>query len=293
MDKTENSLYLKCKDHTVSGETFSLLWDEKYKMLQTYPVPDAEKLPGYYQSEDYISHTDSKRGLFEKVYHLVKNYALKQKLKYILSENPGKGNLLDIGAGTGDFLNVAKNDGWKVEGIEPNASARKRSAEKGIPLRELSDASFAEENTSGYDVVTMWHVLEHIPDLETQLTQLKKLLKDNGTLFIAVPNFRSFDAAYYGEFWAAYDVPRHLWHFSSEAMTLLFAEKGMKVVRKIPMKFDAFYVSLLSEKYKNGKMNFLRAFYTGWRSNRKASRSGEYSSLIYVIKQANNQNKAI
>ncbi|MGS2762677.1 class I SAM-dependent methyltransferase [Sinomicrobium sp. M5D2P9] len=293
MDKTETSLYLKCKDHTVSGETFSLLWDEEYKMLHTYPVPDAEKLPGYYQSENYISHTDSKRSLFEKVYHLVKNYALKQKLKYIFSENPEKGNLLDIGAGTGDFLNVAKNNGWKVEGIEPNASARKRSEEKGIPLRKLSDASFVEENTSGFDVITMWHVLEHVPDLETQLGQLKKLLKDNGTIFIAVPNFRSFDAAHYGEFWAAYDVPRHLWHFSSEAMTLLFAKKEMKVVRKIPMKFDAFYVSLLSEKYKSGKMHFFRAFLTGCRSNRKASRSGEYSSLIYVIKQANIQNKAV
>ncbi len=293
MDKTENSVYLKCKDHTVSGEIFSLLWDEKYKMLRTYPAPDAEKLPAYYQSEDYISHTDSKRSLFEKVYHLVKNYALKQKLKYILSENPEKGKLLDIGAGTGDFLNVAKNDGWKVEGIEPNASARKRSAEKGIPLREHSDASFVEENISGYDVITMWHVLEHVPDLEMQLRQIKKILKDNGTLFVAVPNFRSFDASHYGEFWAAYDVPRHLWHFSSETMTLLFEERGMKVIRKIPMKFDAFYVSLLSEKYKNGKMNFFRAFYTGWRSNQKALRSGEYSSLIYVIKQLNKQNKAI
>ncbi|MBC9797287.1 class I SAM-dependent methyltransferase [Sinomicrobium weinanense] len=288
MDKTEDTVYLKCKDHTVSGKSFSLVPDENHKMLRTSPAPGVEELPEYYKSEDYISHTDARRSWFEKIYHLVKNYALKQKLKYINAENPEKGMLLDIGAGTGDFLTVAKNDGWKVSGTEPNASARKRAGEKGVSLIEKTDASFVRKHISSYDVITMWHVLEHVPNLEEQLQELKELLKKSGTLFIAVPNFRAYDAKHYGAYWAAYDVPRHLWHFSADAIRSLFSEKGMKVVRTIPMKFDAFYVSLLSEKYKNGKMNFFRALWTGWLSNRKAARTGEYSSLIYVIKHQNN-----
>lgn len=288
MHKTEKSVYLNCKDHTVSGKIFSLVEDEKYRMLRTHPMPTVEELPEYYKSEDYISHTDASRSWFEKIYQLVKNYALKQKLKYINTENQEKGNLLDIGAGTGDFLSVAKNDGWKVCGIEPNASARKRAEEKGVRLLEQTDASFVDDNSAAYDVITMWHVLEHVPDLEGQLEELKKLLKKNGALFIAVPNFRAYDAKHYGEYWAAYDVPRHLWHFSSEAVKSIFAEKEMKVVRTIPMKFDAYYVSLLSEKYRRGKMHLFRAFRTGWLSNRKAARTGEYSSLIYVIKHRNN-----
>ncbi|SFW64613.1 Methyltransferase domain-containing protein [Sinomicrobium oceani] len=287
MDKKKTSLYLKCKDHTVSGETFSLVWHEKYKMLCTDPAPDVKKLPDYYQSEDYISHTDSRRSLFEKMYHMVKHYALRQKLKYIVSGNQGHGKLLDIGAGTGDFLNVAKNNGWEVEGIEPSDAARRRSEEKGITLHEKTDPQFMETYESGFDVITMWHVLEHVPELQIQIGQLKALLRPNGTLFIAVPNFRSYDATHYGKFWAAYDVPRHLWHFSADAIKALFADNEMKVVRRIPMKFDAFYVSLLSEKYKTGKMNFLKAFWSGWRSNRKAAHSGEYSSIIYVIKHQN------
>lgn len=288
MIKTENPVYLRCKDYTVSGKTFSLVSDEKHEMLRTHPSPKTDELPEYYKSEDYISHTDARRSWFEKIYHLVKNYALKQKLKYINTENPEKGDLLDIGAGTGDFLAVAKNDGWNVGGIEPNTSARKRAGEKGVSLIEKTEASFVRDHASSYDVITMWHVLEHIPDLEGQLLELKELLKKNGTLFIAVPNFRAYDAKHYGEYWAAYDVPRHLWHFSADAVKSLFSEKGMKVARTIPMKFDAFYVSLLSEKYKNGKMNFFRALWTGWLSNRKAARTGEYSSLIYVIKHRNN-----
>ncbi|UGU18048.1 class I SAM-dependent methyltransferase [Sinomicrobium kalidii] len=288
MNTTENPVYLRCKDHTVSGKTFSLIRDEKHQMLYTHPAPKADELPEYYKSEDYISHTDARRSWFEKIYHLVKSYALRQKLKYINAADPGKGALLDIGAGTGDFLAVAKKDGWNVNGTEPNTSARKRAGEKGILLFEKPDASFVEDKRSAYDIITMWHVLEHVPDLERQLEELKKLLRKNGTLFIAVPNFRSYDAEYYKEYWAAYDVPRHLWHFSSDAVRSLFSEKGMEVEQIIPMKFDAYYVSLLSEKYKNGKMNIFRAFCTGWLSNRKAARSKEYSSLIYVIKHQNN-----
>ncbi|WP_461533987.1 class I SAM-dependent methyltransferase [Sinomicrobium sp.] len=293
MDKPAASHYLMCKDYTVSGELFALVRDEELQMLKTVPAPEEDRLPEYYKSENYISHTDGKRSLFEKLYHIVKRYSLKQKLKYIDRENPEKGRLLDIGAGTGDFLAVAKENGWEVEGIEPNSGARKRAKEKGVSLRGESDELFVEDRLAAFTTITMWHVLEHVPDLHRQIDELKVLLKSEGTLFVAVPNFKSFDAEYYKSFWAAYDVPRHLWHFSPEAIKSIFQKHGMKVTRQIPMKFDAFYVSLLSEKYKTGKMNFFKAFRLGWRSNRKAASSGQYSSLIYVIKHENNKNKAI
>ncbi|MFI2741707.1 class I SAM-dependent methyltransferase [Zhouia sp. PK063] len=271
---------LTCKDFTVSGENFDLLYDEQLDMLITSPKPTLEKLPEYYKSEDYISHTDAKRGIFEKMYHAVKQIALKQKLQYVNIENPEKGKLLDIGAGTGDFLLTAKNDKWQVSGVEPNLKAQELAQKKSITLKE--DLSFY--NNEQFDVITMWHVLEHVPNLEAHIAHLKKLLAKNGTIFIAVPNFKSWDAHYYKEFWAAYDVPRHLWHFSQNAIKTLFAKNELKVVKMIPMKFDAFYVSLLSEKYKTGKMNFVKGFFNGLKSNNTAKRNSEYSSLIYVIK---------
>ena len=237
-------------------------------------------LPKYYESDDYISHTDGKRSLFEKVYHWVKSYSLKKKVSLINSFHPEKGRLLDIGAGTGDFLATAKANGWQITGLEPNEKARNSAISKGVSFENDSKSI---ENQS-FDVITMWHVLEHVPDIEQQIKDLKRLLRPNGTIIIAVPNYKSFDAKYYGEFWAAYDVPRHLWHFSKVSIEKLVAKENMKLVKILPMVFDSFYVSLLSEKYKNGKMNFFKAFYIGMQSNLKAKQSLEHSSHIYVIK---------
>ena len=251
----------------------------EYDLLITFPKPSLEKLPSYYESDDYISHTDGKRSVFERMYHLIKNIALKNKLKLINAQTE-KGNLLDIGAGTGDFLVVAKNDGWHTTGIEPSAKAKTIAIKKGVNFADkLSDL----QNHS-FDIITMWHVLEHIPNLDDYILELKRLLKPTGTILIAVPNFKSFDANYYGRFWAAYDVPRHIWHFSKTAIQKLFSEKEMKLVEVVPMKFDSFYVSLLSEKYKTGKMNFIKAFFVGLKSNQSGNETKEYSSHIYIIK---------
>lgn len=273
------------KDHSVSKETFELLYDPDLDLVFTHPQPTEEKLPSYYDSPDYISHTDGKRSLFEKMYQIVKNSALKSKLKLINSESE-KGTLLDIGAGTGDFLTVLKNDGWQITGIEPNEKAKTMAVSKGITF---ADSLEGLQNNS-FDVITMWHVLEHVPDVEKQISELKRLLKPNGTIFIAVPNFNSFDANYYGHFWAAFDVPRHLWHFSKTAIKKLFAIQNLELVKIIPMKFDSFYVSLLSEKYKTGKMNFIKAFFIGLKSNRYGKQNSEYSSHIYVIKNSKSDN---
>ena len=215
----------------------------------------------------------------KKMYQVVKGITLSRKQKLLTSYLPQKGHLLDIGAGTGDFLEYASQKGWNVSGVEPSEKARGLAEQKNVTLTES-----LPENKNVYHAITMWHVLEHVYDLEEQLVWLKEKLSREGVLFIAVPNFESFDASYYKTDWAAYDVPRHLYHFSKKSMQMLFERQEMEVVKMVPMKFDAYYVSLLSEKYKTGKMKFLSAFWKGWRSNQLAKKTGNYSSLIYVIK---------
>lgn len=271
---------LTCKDYTVSEKLFQLKYWDEYDMLVTYPQPKIDELDSYYESEDYISHTDSKKSLIDKLYQNVKRIMLNKKLKIVSSFNKNKGSLLDVGAGTGDFLNAAKNDGWSISGVEPNSKARNLANQKKIYLVE----DIYQLPTQKYDVITLWHVLEHVPNLFEYIETLKSLLKKNGTLIIAVPNYKSYDAKYYKEFWAAYDVPRHLWHFSSNGIKKLFAKFNFKLENTLPMTYDAYYVSLLSEKYKNSSFQKLKALKTGFLSNLKAKHSGEYSSLIYCFK---------
>ena len=272
--------FLSCKDHTVSGEVYKVMINKEYDMLVTTPVP--KNLASYYKSENYISHTDSKKSLLDKVYQIVKNTTLKRKLKLIDSFKTSSKNILDVGSGTGDFLKVCKNNSWSVFGVEPNLDARNIAAKKGITLQE----NLSELKNIQFDVITLWHVLEHVEDLSAYISILNKLLCKDGKLLIAVPNFKSEDANYYKEFWAAFDVPRHLWHFSQTSIFKLFSSENMIVEKITPMKFDAYYVSLLSEKYKSGKMNPIKSFYRGFVSNLKAKRSKEYSSLIYVLKKS-------
>ena len=282
MDISNKKHFLTVKDYSVSKETFDLYYDATLDMLITSPQPSLENLGRYYESADYISHTDSKRSLFEKAYHFVKGIALKNKLNLINNCSVTKGNLLDIGAGTGDFLLTAKQNGWNTIGVEPSEKAKGIAINKGI---QFSDSTQELESHS-FDVITMWHVLEHVPNLEIQIKELKRLVKTNGTIIIAVPNYKSYDANYYGKFWAAFDVPIHFWHFSKKAIQLLFEKENLKLEKVLPMKFDSFYVSLLSEKYKNGKMNYLKAIWIGLVSNWKAKSSLEYSSHIYVLKNS-------
>ena len=271
--------YLKTKDHSVSKENFELHLDEDLDMLVTQPQP--ENLNPYYDSAAYISHTDASESFVDKIYQGVKRINLKSKLKIVQKHSNGK-KLLDVGAGTGDFLVVAKESGWSVHGVEPNSKANAKASEKGLELKSTLE-DFANQK---FNVITLWHVLEHIPNLTDQITRLSNLLAEDGTLIIAVPNFKSFDALHYKNFWAAFDVPRHLWHFSKTAISKLFQKQNMQLQKTYPMVFDAFYVSLLSEKYKTGKQNFFSAFCIGLRSNLKAWRTKEYSSLIYVLKKA-------
>lgn len=281
IDNSELTPFLSCKDYTVSKEEFSILSDNSNDLLVTSPRPNDKNLSSYYESESYISHTDSKKSIFDRIYQLVRSYALKQKLKLVNSFETESKSILDIGAGTGDFLLTCQKDGWNVCGIEPNNKA------SGIAEKKLGNnlkSVISDVKSQRFDVITMWHVLEHVPDLNDTFIQVKQLLKAKGILIIAVPNHKSNDAHYYGKYWAAYDVPRHLWHFSQKAIHKLANKHAMSVIKTLPMKFDAYYVSLLSEKYKTGKLRPLKAFLRGMHSNFKARSTKEYSSLIYIIK---------
>jgi len=282
---TIKSVSITVKDHSVSGEEFQLIQNSEYGFLETQPQPSSDKLPEYYQSEDYISHTDSKRNLFEKAYHLVRSISLKKKLNLINSLASEEKKLLDVGCGTGDFLKTAQQNNWQISGIEPNKEARD------IANKKTNNSVFETEQLlkfkpNSFNVITLWHVLEHLPNLEEQIAIFKKLLKPNGTLIIAVPNYKSYDAKHYKQFWAAYDVPRHFWHFNQASISKLVSKQSFKVEKVKPMWFDSFYVSMLSEKYKSGKMNFIKGFWIGLFSNLKAITTKEASSLIYIIKNS-------
>ncbi|MGI9545811.1 MAG: class I SAM-dependent methyltransferase [Flavobacteriaceae bacterium] len=278
-DRTRNSMehFLSTKDFLVSGEEFTLMHDRDRDCLMT--SPRVKDLAPYYHSENYISHTDTKKGLLPGLYQLAKKISTGRKIKLINRYAGKEKSLLDIGAGTGEFLVEAVKRGYDIAGVEPNKLARKRAADKGVDLMEelLLDRKF--------QIITLWHVLEHLPDPDLEIKKIINLLTDKGTLFIAVPNFRSYDAHHYNEYWAAYDVPRHIWHFSQKAIQDLFEAHGMEIVETRPMYFDAYYISMLSEKYKSGRDRYLNAIYNGFLSNWKARNTGEYSSLLYIIQK--------
>ena len=279
----KNQGITKVKDHAVSGEFFELVPVDSMEMLETTPRP--LNLEKYYESQDYISHTDSRRNWFEWIYQAVRSKAIRRKLKLISNEVAVKGELLDFGCGTGDFLSKAYSEGWNITGVEPNSAARNVANQK-TGNAVLSIEEFDKSNQKKFDVITLWLVLEHLDDPVKWLSNFKALLKNEGVLIIAVPNHKSFDAGYYKSFWAAYDVPRHLWHFSKQSIHKLSEQCNLKLEKISPMHFDAYYVSLLSEKYKSGWMNIFNAFFIATRSNLKASGNGEYSSLIYVLKHS-------
>ncbi len=275
--------FISGKDYFLTGEKFEIVKCKGCGFRFTNPRPVAADLGKYYESAEYISHSDSRKGLFASIYQQVRKYTLSRKLS-MLSKFQQKGELLDIGCASGQFLHYMSEHGWNTTGIEPDEKTRERA------ITEFGLQIFPEEklntlNRSSFDVITMWHVLEHVSDLNGRMEQLKTLLEPQGTLFIAVPNCDSFDANKYGQFWAGYDLPRHLYHFTKSDIKLLSEKNGFTIVNILPMKFDAFYVSLLSEKYKSGKMRWLTALWNGFWSNLKAGQNNEYSSLIYVIKR--------
>jgi SAM-dependent methyltransferase len=275
---------LTCTDYTVSKQPFNIWECSTCTLRFTYPAPDEKAILPYYQSDAYISHSDSSKGLINKLYKGARSYTLKWKLQLVKNKaRLQTGRLLDIGAGTGAFVNTMAEAGWNGVGLEPDAGARKLAKKNyGITLQPSENLFLLPEQS--FDVVTMWHVLEHVHRLHEYVDQIRKLLKSGGVALIAVPNYTSKDAQHYGKFWAAYDVPRHLYHFSPAAMRKLAELHRMDVRETTPMRLDAYYIAMLSEKYKAGKGNLLKAVWSGFNANMEGGEDKEkYSSLVYVI----------
>lgn len=281
----ESMHFLMCIDYTVSKKNFDIVSCKSCGFYFTNPRPEAKDIGRYYQSEDYISHSNSKKGLFNKLYQMVRNYTIAQKLS-LINKHVSRGTILDIGCGTGEFLNYCKQKNWETFGIEPGLEAR-NFAEKNYKLTVGTEEQIKEIADNSKDVITMWHVLEHVHQLNDRVMELKRIIKPNGVVIIAVPNCSSYDAIYYKEHWAAYDLPRHLYHFTPKNIIELFQKHGFKNIEIHPMKFDSFYVSMLSEKYKNGKINYLSSILMGLKSNLSAAtkKNHSYSSQIYVFKK--------
>lgn len=284
-DQRNFSYYLTTKDYTVTKEEFELIKCSNCNLIITCPRPAPETIGKYYASENYISHSGKSQTLFDKIYLTVRKFTLRWKYQLIKDYFPRPANLLDFGSGTGEFLHYMKGNSWNVFGIEPNDTAREK-ANHLLGNKVSQDLLFLKNNS--IEVITLWHVLEHIHDLNNTIQKLKHLLTPDGLIIIAVPNPQSHDTAHYDNAWAGYDVPRHLWHFSQKTMELLFKKNGLELVDIRPMKLDSFYISLLSEGYKNPVqskiLTGIKALLEGFISNLSAIRSKEYSSLIYIVK---------
>jgi 2-polyprenyl-3-methyl-5-hydroxy-6-metoxy-1,4-benzoquinol methylase len=272
------------KDHSVSQEEFAIWQCDVCSLRFTQDIPDQNEIGKYYQSENYISHSDTTKGLINRIYHWVRKRTLRKKRKLVYQlTGINKGVLLDVGSGTGAFASEMKNYGWQVTGIEPSDEARQFAKKVyGIELKNSEELSLLSADY--FDAITLWHVLEHVHQLHPYIQQLKQSLKKNGKLIIAVPNYTSKDGEHYQENWAAYDVPRHLYHFSPQSMKVLLEKNQMKIIDCKPMWFDSFYISLLSSQYKNGKTSWLSAGWNGFVSNLAAiTDKKKCSSVIYVI----------
>jgi len=286
-DNETFTVFLECPDHFLSKEIFAISKCNNCGFLFTNPRPKARKLSSYYKSDDYISHSNSRKGFQNLLYQWVRNYTIAGKLK-LINTYKQQGSILDIGCATGEFLNYCKTKKWNALGIEPDESARQKGIEKYSLVIE-DESHLTTISKDSFDVITMWHVLEHVPLLNERIDQLHKLLRADGYLFIAVPNANSQDAKFYNSFWAAYDVPRHLYHFTKDTIALLFSKHSFDLAKIVPMKFDAYYVSMLSEKHIHLKNSFFNGFLSGFKSNRSARQNGEYSSMIYVFKKTSAQ----
>ncbi|QJW92059.1 class I SAM-dependent methyltransferase [Spirosoma taeanense] len=280
---TQFSPYLVCKDYLVSNQEFSIQQCLNCSFRFTNPRPNADEIGSYYKSDQYVSHNDSSSGPVNTVYRLVRNYTLRTKLKLINTLHTGTGRLLDVGCGTGAFLEICQKGGWQVAGMEPDPDARTIAATKlNVDIKPTLKSIGLEKP---FDIITLWHVLEHIADIDLALQTLHALLSEKGSLLIAVPNSDSYDAQYFKQYWAAYDVPRHLHHFTPKTIEPLFKKYGFSLVGQRPMVFDAYYISMLSTRYQTGKTDYIKSFQIGLKSNMEASRTGNSSSITYLFKK--------
>lgn len=280
-DKTQINLWVK--DEFLSHEDFHICECQNCGLLFTMPRPSKEKIGDYYKSEEYYSHQENKTGFIPKLYEKVKSINLKNKYT-MATEGKSTGKLLDIGCGVGDFIHTAEQKGWQCIGVEPSEDA-KNIAKKRVKANIINSEELEQLPDESFDVITMWHVLEHVDDLKWQMEQLQRLIKKQGRIVIAVPNYKSYDGQFYQNLWAAYDVPRHLNHFNKTTITKIFKTNRLELKKTDKLVWDAYYISYMSEQYKHHSLALLRGALRGWVSNCKARRSGEWSSMVYIFEK--------
>jgi 2-polyprenyl-3-methyl-5-hydroxy-6-metoxy-1,4-benzoquinol methylase len=276
--------FLEAKDYTVSGEVFKIVQCRSCDFLFTNPRPSAKEAGKYYESINYISHSNTNEGIVNKLYHWVRNVTLKQKTNWI--ENFRQANeLLDIGCGNGHFVKACINRGWDAMGMELDikTSEQARKNTKATIVNQLQEIKESQQ----FQIISLWHVLEHVYELDDYFRFFTSHLKPNGKLLIALPNPKSHDADKFKAYWAAYDVPRHIHHFTPKSIELLAKKYGFKLIQTKGLLFDSFYISLLSNEYESGHKKLISSFITGAFSNLKAFIfHGNYSSNLYIFEHA-------
>lgn len=276
--------FLHTKDYFFTLEKFTIERCNNCSLVFTNPLPPYDQLPKYYDTENYLSHNSSKSTFIDIIYRTARFLNIRSKYK-LVNKFIDTSTVLDIGSGTGELLSYFKKKGWKTTGIEPNKAARNLSIKK-YGLSVFGEEKIDQLEKHSFDLVMMWHVLEHVADLSNLIKQVKKVLKKEGVIVIAVPNINSPDFKYYKQHWAGLDVPRHLYHFSKDSINYLFKIHDIQLDQVLPMKMDAYYISLLSEKYKGGRLKYLKSFSKGFKSNFLAKRQdNNYSSMIFVARK--------
>lgn len=281
------SHFHSCNDHFVSGEVFNLCKCQNCGFIFTQDAPEETEAGFYYDSDNYISHSDSNKGIVDKTYQLIRRLMLYRKMNLIRRETGlASGSILDIGSGTGHFLNTMKSAGWSTNGIEINDKAREYSSTK-FNIKTCTPEEKETLPQLSFDCITLWHVLEHFYEPDRYMEDIARLVKQNGTVIIALPNCNSFDAKYYGKKWAAWDVPRHLWHFNQTTFSFFALKNKFSIIGKQYLPFDVFYISILSEKYKGSHFPLLSGAFNGLRFTFRTvfNKSGS-SSVIYILRKA-------
>ncbi len=279
------NLEMKIQDHLVSKKWFHLESHPEHQYLMTTPKPTNGEIPSYYPDDDYLSHQTAPRNFLEHVYSILRSFSVFHKSNIVKRLKMNGKRLLDVGCGPGFFLKSMQKSGWLVLGVEPNEHAR-LSANHLTENAVFDNEQLQVWENSSFDAITLWHVLEHLPDLYQSLTNFNRLLDNQGKLIVALPNHLSHDARYYGQYWAAYDVPRHLWHFSKDSLTKLMKSHGFHLSCSKPLLLDAYYISLLSETYRHSKYRWFKALWLGTLSNINGLITGEFSSRIYIFEKA-------
>jgi 2-polyprenyl-3-methyl-5-hydroxy-6-metoxy-1,4-benzoquinol methylase len=280
-----STLKFKAKDYTVSNEQFHIVSCDACSLIYTNPRPAANEAGPYYHASAYISHSDTNEGIVNRLYHAVRKFTLQSKLNWIEPDKKANKEILDIGCGNGHFLAAAKEKGWNINGLELDPETAARAAK--LTGLTIAPSLVEIDPEKQFQVITLWHVLEHVYELDDYFNFFKSRLNKDGKLLLALPNAASFDASYFEEYWAAYDVPRHIYHFTPATITALAGKYGFKLKKSRGLIFDSFYISLLSNEYKTGNKRLIKSFFIGLISNLRAMvGKPNYSSNLYIFEHA-------